>query len=65
MDADGDYFNSIAMPFELNTETDEYTTFTFYMPENRKSALKDVPDYASRDESDHEELAGSGKPGQE
>lgn len=65
MDADGNYFTWGPSNFEEVDAEENTCGFTFYMPENRKAALKEVPDYAARDESDHEEVSGAGKPGQE
>ena len=64
MDADGDYFTWGPSNFEEINEDENTYGFTFYMPENRKKAKRDVPNYAARDESEHEEVAGTPKPGQ-
>ena len=53
--ADAAYFNTPATPFEaLTTDPDNanlYTggSFVFYMPENKKTPLQSVSDYAQRD----------------
>ena len=54
-EADANYFNTPAAPFEaLTTDPDNanlYTggSFVFYMPENKKTPLQSVTDYAQRD----------------
>lgn len=54
-EADAAYFNTPAAPFEaLTTDPDNanlYTggSFVFYMPENKKTPLQSVTDYAQRD----------------
>lgn len=54
-EADANYFNTPAVPFEVLTtdpdNTNLYTggSFVFYMPENKKTPLQSVSDYAQRD----------------
>ena len=58
--ADANYFSTPAAPFEAMTtdpsNANLYTggSFVFYMPENKKTPLKSVSDYAQRDAWDTE-----------
>lgn len=58
--ADAKYFSTPAVPFEAMTtdpsNANLYTggSFVFYMPENKKTPLKSVSDYAQRDAWDTE-----------
>ena len=66
MDADGEYFTWGPSNFEEINEDENTYGFTFYMPENRKAAKREVPNYAARDESEHEYVPeDERKPGQE
>ena len=66
MDADGEYFTWGPSNFEEINEDENTYGFTFYMPENRKAAKDEVPSYAARDESEHEDVPeDERKPGQE
>lgn len=79
-DADGDYFETPLINFEEVTRSEAglYNggSFVFYMPENKKKYKKEITsaelqgkpenttEYALRDESDHNLVSGTGKPGQ-
>lgn len=60
-EADATYFSTPAVPFETMTtdpnNANLYTggSFVFYMPENKKSPLQSVSDYAQRDAWDTKE----------
>ena len=66
------YFNSTSMPFEDVVRVDETAlyaggSFEFYVPENRKTPLKNIEnnDYALREKRDKgTEVNDAGKPGQ-
>ena len=76
-DADGDYFETPLINFEEVTRSEAglYNggSFVFYMPENKKAPKATITEaagdynaqYALRDESDHNSISGTGKPGQE
>lgn len=76
-DADGEYFDTPLINFEEVTRSEAglYNggSFVFYMPENKKAPKETITEaagdynaqYALRDESDHNSVSGTGKPGQE